>query len=279
MSAAREVTTVVTRQPTMEGAGVRLHRVFGFGATPKLDPFLLLDDFGSDNPDDYLAGFPWHPHRGIETVTYMLAGEVEHGDSLGNRGVIRSGDVQWMTAGSGIVHQEMPLRFEGRMRGFQLWVNLPARLKMQAPAYQEHPQDVMPVEIRAGGVRVKVIAGTTTQGVRGPVATEATDARYFDVALPAGTSFEEPLPSGLAGFAVVYEGAVRFADGRGVDAVGLAELGAGDTVRFAAGDAPARALFIAGKPLREPVFWHGPFVMNTRDEILQAIADYQDGKF
>jgi hypothetical protein len=266
--------------PTSDGAGVRLTRLMGGSPDlPSIDPFLMLDHFDSPEAQDYLAGFPDHPHRGFETVTYMLEGRLRHRDNHGHEGVVESGGVQWMTAGRGLVHSEMPEQEDGRMRGFQLWVNLPARLKMQAPAYQEHPQDVMPVEIRAGGVRVKVIAGTTTQGVRGPVATEATDARYFDVALPAGTSFEEPLPSGLAGFAVVYEGAVRFADGRGVDAVGLAELGAGDTVRFAAGDAPARALFIAGKPLREPVFWHGPFVMNTRDEILQAIADYQDGKF
>jgi len=266
--------------PTSDGAGVRLTRLMGGGTDlPSIDPFLMLDHFDSPEAQDYIAGFPDHPHRGFETVTYMLEGRLRHRDNHGHEGVVDSGGVQWMTAGRGLVHSEMPEQENGRMRGFQLWVNLPARLKMQAPAYQEHPQAAMPVEMRDGGVRVTVIAGATAQGARGPVSTAATDARYFDVTLPAGGSFEEPLAEGLAGFVVVYEGAVRFADGRGIDAVGLAELGAGDTARFAAANGPARALFIAGRPLREPVFWHGPFVMNTRDEILQAIADYQDGKF
>jgi hypothetical protein len=266
--------------PTSDGAGVRLTRLMGGTPDlPSIDPFLMLDHFDSPEAQDYLAGFPDHPHRGFETVTYMLDGRIRHRDNHGHEGVIDAGDVQWMTAGRGLVHSEMPEQKDGRMRGFQLWVNLPARLKMQAPGYQEHPGAAMPVEIRDGGVRVKVIAGTTAAGARGPVTTEATDARYYDVALPAGGAFEEPLPAGLAGFVVVYEGSIRFADGRTLDRLGIAELGAGDSVRFEAADGPARALFIAGRPLAEPVFWHGPFVMNTRDEILQAIADYQDGKF
>jgi quercetin 2,3-dioxygenase len=266
--------------PTSDGAGVRLTRLLGTGTgVPSIDPFLMLDHFDSPEAQDYIAGFPDHPHRGFETVTYMLDGRLRHKDNHGHEGVVESGGIQWMTAGRGLVHSEMPEQEDGRMRGFQLWVNLPARLKMQAPAYQEHSKERMPVEARDGGVRVKVIAGTTARGARGPVATEATDARYYDVALPPGATFEESLPAGHAAFVVVYEGAVRFGDGRTLGAVGLAELGPGDAVRFEAVDAPARALVIAGLPLREPVAWHGPFVMNTRDELLQAIDDYQAGKF
>ncbi len=266
--------------PTSDGAGVRLTRLMGEGThVPSIDPFLLLDHFDSPQAQDYLAGFPDHPHRGFETVTYMLDGRIRHKDNHGHEGVIETGDVQWMTAGRGLVHSEMPEQRDGRMRGFQLWVNLPARLKMQAPAYQEHPNAQMPVEVREGGVRVKVIAGTTSRGARGPISTEATEAHYFDVALPDGATFEEPLASDLAGFVVIYEGALRFDDGRTQDKVGIAQLGAGDTVRFTATGGEARALVIAGKPLREPVAWHGPFVMNTREEILQAVDDFQAGRF
>ena len=266
--------------PTSDGAGVRLTRLLGTGtAVPSIDPFLMLDHFDSPEAQDYIAGFPDHPHRGFETVTYMLDGRLRHKDNHGHQGVVESGGIQWMTAGRGLVHSEMPEQEDGRMRGFQLWVNLPARLKMQAPAYQEHPREKMPVEEREGGVRVKVVAGETSRGARGPVATEATAARYFDVMLPAGAAFEEALPAGHAAFVVVYEGVVRFGDGRALDAVGLAELGPGDTVRFEAAGAPARALVIAGLPIREPVAWHGPFVMNTRDELMEAFADYQAGKF
>ncbi len=266
--------------PTSDGAGVRLTRLMGGGTDlPSIDPFLMLDHFDSPEAQDYIAGFPSHPHRGFETVTYMLDGRMRHRDNHGHEGVIEAGDVQWMTAGRGVVHSEMPEQQHGRMRGFQLWVNLPARLKMQPAAYQEHANAKMPVEVREGGVRVKVIAGTTARGARGPIATEATDARYFDLALPAGAAFEEPMPAELAGCIVVYEGTVRFPDGRTQSALGIAELGAGDTVRIEAGGAPARALLIAGRPLREPVAWHGPFVMNTKAEIAQAIEDYQAGRF
>ncbi len=277
---ARNPVRIARGVAASDGAGVRLTRLMGGGTeVPSIDPFLLLDHFDSPEAQDYLAGFPDHPHRGFETVTYMLDGRIRHKDNHGHEGVIEAGGVQWMTAGRGVVHSEMPEQQDGRMRGFQLWVNLPARLKMQPPAYQEHPSDAMPVEPRERGVRVKVIAGATSRGARGPIATEATDARYFDVSLSAGTTFDEPIGADLAAFVVVYEGAVRFDDGRALDAVGIANLGAGDTVRFTADGAPARALVIAGRPLREPVEWYGPFVMNSRAEIMQAVDDYQAGRF
>jgi redox-sensitive bicupin YhaK (pirin superfamily) len=276
----RKPVRVARGVPTSDGAGVRLTRLMGEGTyVPSIDPFLLLDHFDSPRAQDYIAGFPAHPHRGFETVTYMLDGRLRHRDNHGHEGVIETGDVQWMTAGRGVVHSEMPEQREGRMRGFQLWVNLPGRLKMQPPAYQEHPNADMPVETRDGGLRVKVIAGTTSRGARGPISTEATDARYFDVTLPDGATFEEPLAPDLAAFVVVYEGAVRFDDGRTQDKVGIAQLGPGDTVRFTSAGGDARALVIAGRPLREPVAWHGPFVMNTREEILQAVDDFQAGRF
>jgi redox-sensitive bicupin YhaK (pirin superfamily) len=265
---------------TSDGAGVRLTRLMGSGAPmPSIDPFLLLDHFDSPEAQDYLAGFPAHPHRGFETVTYMLDGRIRHKDNHGHEGVIESGGVQWMTAGRGVVHSEMPEQERGRMRGFQLWVNLPADLKMQPPKYQEHPAASMPIEAREDEVQVKAIAGATSRGARGPIATGATDARYFDVSLPEGATFEEPLPADLAAFVVVYEGAIAFDDGRELDKVGIAQLGAGDTVRFTATGGEARTLVIAGKPLREPIAWHGPFVMNTREEIVQAVEDFQAGRF
>ncbi len=266
--------------PASDGGGVRLTRLMGGGTNlPSIDPFLMLDHFDSPQAHDYLAGFPDHPHRGFETVTYMLDGRIRHKDNHGHEGVIESGGVQWMTAGRGVVHSEMPEQERGRMRGFQLWVNLPSRLKMQAPAYQEHSSERMPVETREDGVRVKVVAGATSRGARGPIATEATDARYFDVTLPEGATFEEPLAADVAAFVVAFEGAVRFDDGKTLDKVGIAELGSGDAVRFTAMGGEARALVIAGKPLREPIEWYGPFVMNTREEIMQAVSDYQAGRF
>jgi quercetin 2,3-dioxygenase len=265
---------------TSDGAGVRLRRLMGGGSgLPSIDPFLMLDYFDSPNASDYIAGFPPHPHRGFETVTYMLAGRMRHRDNHGGEGVIETGGIQWMTAGRGIVHSEMPEQTEGLMRGFQLWVNLPAQLKMTAPGYQEHPAAKMPVEQRDGGVRVKVIAGATSRGTAGPVTAPSTDARYFDVELPAGASFEEAIPAEHAALVVVYEGAVRFDDGKDVEALGLAQLGAGDAVRFSAKEKLARALVIAGKPLKEPVAWMGPFVMNTQQELTQAVEDYQAGRF
>lgn len=264
---------------TSDGAGVRLRRLMGGGgALPSIDPFLLLDFFDSPRAQDYIAGFPAHPHRGFETVTYMLAGRMRHQDNKGGEGVIEPGGIQWMTAGRGLVHSEMPEQTDGLMRGFQLWVNLPASRKMTQPGYQEYPSSRMPVESREGGVRVKVIAGSTSQGTAGPVKADATDARYFDVELPEGASFTEPLPGGHAAFVVVHEGNVDIA-GREVQGVSLAQLGAGDAVRFIAVGGPARALLVSGRPLNEPVAWHGPFVMNTTAELMQAIDDYQAGRF
>jgi quercetin 2,3-dioxygenase len=264
---------------TSDGAGVRLRRLMGGGgAVPSIDPFLMLDFFDTPNASDYLAGFPEHPHRGFETVTYMLNGRMRHRDNHGGEGVIEPGGVQWMTAGRGVVHSEMPEQTEGLMRGFQLWVNLPARLKMTAPAYQEHGAERMPVEEREAGVRVKVIAGQTSLGTRGPISAEATQPIYFDIELPQGAEFTEPVAADRAGFVVVHAGQVDVA-GQVIEAVGLSQLGAGDTVRLRAVGGPARALLIAGKPLNEAVAWYGPFVMNTHAEIVQAIEDYQAGRF
>lgn len=264
---------------TSDGAGVRLRRLMGGGgAIPSVDPFLMLDFFDTANAQDYVAGFPPHPHRGFETVTYMLNGRMRHRDNHGGEGVIEAGGIQWMTAGRGLVHSEMPEQTEGLMRGFQLWVNLPARLKMTAPAYQEHGAEKMPVEDRADGVRIKVIAGETSLGTRGPVYAEATQPMYFDIELPQGSGLIERVPADRAALVVVHEGRLVIGD-RTVEAVGLAELGNGDTVAMRAADGPARALLIAGKPLNEPVAWHGPFVMNTYPELVQAVEDYQAGRF
>jgi len=279
MTSPRRITAVLTRTPTIEGAGVRLQRVFG-AADARLDPFLLLDDFGSDDPEDYLAGFPWHPHRGMETVTYMLAGEVEHTDSLGNRGVIRSGDVQWMSAGSGIVHQEMPQRFAGRFRGFQLWVNLPAASKMSEPRYREVPAATIPEVAPGDGVRVKVIAGEVA-GVRGPVREVVAAPELLDVVIAPGAVFEHALPPGHTALAYVVDGAGWFEveQTRQLRAGQLAVLGGGDVVRATAGAGPLRFLLLAGQPLREPVAWRGPIVMNTQEELQTAFREYAAGTF
>ena len=278
MTTPRLATRISRGVPTSDGAGVRLTRLMGGDPRmPSVDPFLMLDYFDSPDASDYLAGFPPHPHRGFETVTYMLNGRMRHKDNHGHEGVIETGGVQWMTAGRGIVHSEMPEQTSGLMRGFQLWVNLPAKLKMQAPAYQEHPAASMPVETR-DGVDVKVIAGTTSRGTKGPVTVEPTGAIYLDLTLPDGAAFAEPLDASYAGFVVVHEGAIVFPDGREVASLGLAELGRGDAVTFTAKGA-ARVLLIAGRPIKEPVAWHGPFVMNTRDELVQAFEDYQAGRF
>jgi redox-sensitive bicupin YhaK (pirin superfamily) len=275
----RPVTRVTRGIQTSDGAGVRLRRLMGGGSgLPSIDPFLMLDYFDSPRAQDYIAGFPAHPHRGFETVTYMLAGRMRHRDNKGGEGVIEAGGIQWMTAGRGLVHSEMPEQAAGLMRGFQLWVNLPAKDKMVAPGYQEFPAGRMPIESRDGGARVKVIAGATSQGTAGPVTAAATDARYFDIELPVGATFTERLPVGHAAFVVVHEGAVEIG-GQTVAAVGLAQLGAGDAARFTAVGGPAKALLVAGQPLNEPVAWHGPFVMNTDEELMQAIDDFQAGRF
>jgi redox-sensitive bicupin YhaK (pirin superfamily) len=273
----RPVTKVVRGQRSSDGAGVRLTRVIGGRALPDLDPFLLFDEFGSDEASDYIGGFPDHPHRGFETVTYMLAGRMRHGDNKGNTGLLGPGSVQWMTAGRGIVHSEMPEQEEGLMHGFQLWVNLPAKDKMTAPRYQDIAPEEIP-EVDAGnGVRVRVIAGRF-RNVSGPVSAVATDPLYLDVALPAGASVEVPLPEDDSAFAYVFEGAATIG-GEQVARGELAVLGNGERAELAAGPAGARLVLIAGRPLREPVAKYGPFVMNTNDEIRQAVSDYQSGRF
>ena len=273
----RQVTKVVRGQRSSDGAGVRLSRVIGGRALPDLDPFLLFDEFRSDEASDYIGGFPDHPHRGFETVTYMLAGRMRHGDNKGNTGLLVPGSVQWMTAGRGIVHSEMPEQENGLMWGFQLWVNLPAKDKMTAPRYQDIPPGEIP-EVDAGnGIRVRVIAGRFGN-VSGPVNAVATDPLYLDVALPAGVSLEVPLPEDDNAFAYVFEGAARIA-GEQVGRGELAVLGRGEKVELEAGPEGARLVVIAGRPLNEPVAKYGPFVMNTADEIRQAVSDYQSGRF
>ncbi|MBN7137708.1 hypothetical protein A7A76_23710 [Lysobacter enzymogenes] len=268
-------------QATSDGAGVRLTRVIGGPQLPDLDPFLLLDEFGTDRPEDYLAGFPEHPHRGFETVTYMLDGRMRHRDNHGNEGVLVPGSVQWMTAGRGLVHSEMPEQEEGRMRGFQLWVNLPAREKMTEPKYQEFAPERIVQLAPAAGVQVKLIAGQIGD-VRGPIRQPATDPVYIDVELQSGAAWEYELPEGHNAFAYVYEGGVSLGDGddaRIVEAQEMAVLAGGSTLKLADGGRGSRLIVVAGRPLREPVARYGPFVMNTKQEIMQAFVDFQEGKF
>ncbi len=292
----RAVTRVVRGLPTSDGAGVKLTRVIGQPALESLDPFLMLDEFGTDNPGDYIAGFPDHPHRGFETVTYMLDGRMRHRDNHGHEGVLVPGSVQWMTAGRGIVHSEMPEQQEGRMRGFQLWINLPAREKMTAPKYQEFGPERIPLAELEGGAHVRVIAGRIG-AVTGPVGQPATDPTYLDIELAPGARFSHALPAGHAAFLYVYEGAIRVGSGASATPVGSHELGVlgeGERIELespapgpsagtgAAIPAPAgasRAILLAGRPLREPVAKYGPFVMSSRQELLQAFEDYQSGRF
>jgi len=294
----RSVKRVAKAQPHIEGAGVRLQRAFGFGDTAEFDPFLLFDDFRNDNPRDYLAGFPWHPHRGIETITYVLAGTVAHGDSLGNRGALGAGDVQWMTAGRGIMHQEMPQGdAQGRMHGFQLWANLPASLKMTAPRYQDIAAQDIPEVIDDDGTRVRVIVGDFW-GKRGPVEGVAADPRYLDVSVPPGQRKRLAVETSRHAFAYVFAGSGTFRDAsdpRGVltesvdgnDGVrreltgnrSLVLFDSGDEVVVQAGDEGIRFLLVSGKPIEEPVAWYGPIVMNTQAELRQAVAELQEGTF
>ena len=277
----RPVIRKLRGQPASDGAGVRLTRVIGSPQLPDLDPFLLLDEFGTDKPEDYLAGFPSHPHRGFETVTYMLDGRMRHRDNHGNEGVLVPGSVQWMTAGRGIVHSEMPEQEQARMRGFQLWVNLPAADKMGAPGYQEYGQERFPETAPATGVTAKVIAGDVG-GVRGPIVQPATDPLYADLRLDAGARFEQPVPAGHTVFAYVYEGSVRFGDGpeaMTVVAQELAVFGEGERVVVEGRSPASRLILVGGRPLREPVARYGPFVMNTQAELRQAFEDFQAGRF
>jgi hypothetical protein len=276
----RRVTSILPSRETIEGAGVHLRRAFGNREVPKLDPFLLLDDFRSQNPADYVAGFPWHPHRGIETVTYMLDGFVEHEDSIGNRGVIGSGDVQWMTSGSGIIHQEMPRSRDGIMGGLQLWVNLPSSSKMMDPRYQEVKQARIPETQAAKGVRARVVSGEVN-GVRGPVRDIVVEPEYLDVQMAPHAAFEHAVKKGHTAFAYLLQGKGRFDVDRGeeIDSEHLVFFGDGDRVRIETLGKPMRFLLISGKPIGEPVAWWGPIVMNTRQELETAIEEFQAGTF
>jgi quercetin 2,3-dioxygenase len=298
MKIIREIQKVWKSRPTIEGAGVHLNRAFGYNQVPDLDPFLLLDDFRSDNPDHYLKGFPWHPHRGIETITYVLGGEVEHGDSMGNSGVISVGDVQWMTAGSGIVHQEMPKGDEKKvLSGFQLWANLPATHKMMEPRYRDVKSRQIPEISLSNGAVVKVICGSVN-GTQGPVQDIVTDPEYLDVTVPAGATFTHPVDRGKKAFAYVIEGDAYFDQSRDAythEVVGqnyfdykrscicgnqtLVLFDDGDEVSVTAENNGVRFLLVSGRPIGEPVAWYGPIVMNTQEELKVAFQEYRDGTF
>jgi len=294
----RPVKQISSAQPAVEGAGVRLHRAFGFGKTNEFDPFLLFDDFRNENPDDYRAGFPWHPHRGIETITYVLAGAVDHGDSLGNTGTLGAGDVQWMTAGSGILHQEMPQGDpKGRMHGFQLWANLPASQKMTAPRYQDITSGDIPEITDDDGTLVRVVCGDFW-GQRGPVEGIAADPSYLDVYVPPNTRKMLPVETSYHAFAYVFQGSGTFRDASDpldapTDRVGpnaadkeadtgnrsLVLFDRGDEVTVQAGEEGIRFLLVSGQPLKEPVAWYGPIVMNTDEELKEAYRELQEGTF
>lgn len=280
MTKIRKIKRISRSRPTIEGAGVRLRRVFGQSDVELVDPFLLLDDFHSSNPADYLAGFPWHPHRGIETITYMLHGEIEHGDSLGNGGVINSGDCQWMTAGSGIIHQEMPQRTEGQLWGFQLWNNLPRAQKMMNPRYRDVKSEQIPEVELDNGVRIKIICGEVN-GIKGPVQDIIGGPEYLDVTVPAKAEFQHHVKVGHTVLAYVIEGDGFFDDDQ-EQLIGREHLiifGDGSEIYTTAGDNPVRFLLISGKPLREPVAWYGPIVMNTDEELQVAFQEYRNGTF
>ena len=277
----RKVNQVIKGMPTTDGAGVELTRVIGQPALPILDPFLLLDAFRSDKPEEYIAGFPPHPHRGFETVTYLLEGRMRHRDNAGHEGVIESGGIQWMTAGQGIVHSEMPEQENGLLEGFQLWVNLPAAHKMDSPSYQEFPKTSIPVETRTNGIEVRVIAGMTSQGTEGPVVQPHTEPLYLDVHLPAGEVFTEDIPESHNAFVYVIQGQVKVNenDPNILKRDELAVLSPGRQISVSSVELDARFLLVAGKPLHEAVARGGPFVMNTPEEIDQAFKDYKAGKF
>ena len=281
-SVTRKLRKLVTGIPATDGAGVKLVRVIGQPALQELDPFLLLDAFRSDNPDDYIAGFPSHPHRGFETVTYLLEGRMRHKDNAGNEGVIEPGGIQWMTAGKGIIHSEMPEQENGRLEGFQLWINLPASHKMTQPAYQEYTVDKIPLETRLG-TSIRVITGETSQGTVGPVSQPLTEPLYLDVSLEANTTFAESIPGQHNAFVYVIQGSVRLENEQGekisVTRDQLAILSQGTAIELESEEQPARFLLIAGKPIGEPIARSGPFVMNSQAELQQAYMDYQSGKF
>jgi redox-sensitive bicupin YhaK (pirin superfamily) len=298
MKTVRKIKKILKSKPTIEGAGVHLNRAFGFYQVPQLDPFLLLDDFRSDDPEHYLPGFPWHPHRGIETITYMLDGYVEHGDSMGNKGVITPGDVQWMTAGSGIIHQEMPKGDKkGRMGGFQLWANLPAKQKMMGPRYRDVKKDTIPQIKRKDGTTIRIISGKVN-GVEGPVTDIVIDPEYLDVSVPAGVTFIHSVKPDHTVLAYIIDGQAYFDKGK--DSFAYEIEGAnyfdfereclmssesvvlyeeGDEINVNTAEEPVRFLLISGKPLKEPVAWYGPIVMNTQEELKKAFEEYNNGTF
>ncbi|GMR17689.1 MAG: pirin family protein [Gammaproteobacteria bacterium] len=282
MAKIRKIKRLFKGQPTMDGAGVDLKRIFGFNEANELDPFLLMDHFGSDNPDHYINGFPWHPHRGIETITYMLEGDVEHKDSLGNTGNLSAGDVQWMTAGSGIIHQEMPKAGpEGRMYGFQLWANLPASHKMMPPRYQDIKSDQIPEVILEDGVSLRVLCGKVG-GIEGPVRDIIIDPEYIDVRVPAGTSFVHPTKPGHTVFIYLFEGEGEsgLEDApTAISANTLVHYEDGEQIRISAKDSALRFIVVAGKPIGEPVAWHGPIVMNKKEELKTAVEEFRNGTF
>jgi quercetin 2,3-dioxygenase len=298
MEETRKIKKVLVSQPTLEGAGVHLHRGFGFREVPMFDPFLMFDDFRQDDPDKYLAGFPWHPHRGIETITYMIRGTAEHGDSMGNKGVIGPGDVQWMTAGSGIIHQEMPKGGkDGRMGGFQLWANLPASQKMMDPRYRDVKRTDIPEAALAGGVTAQVICGTVGK-TRGPVRDIVTDPEYLDVAMPPQAEFVHPTKPGHTVLAYVFEGQSCFSgeakpSSYDVEPASYFDLerkpslgdhsvilfGDGSRIKVVTTDSAVRFLLMSGRPLGEPVAWQGPIVMNTQEELRTAFREYRAGTF
>jgi redox-sensitive bicupin YhaK (pirin superfamily) len=280
VSEIREIKTILKAKPTMEGAGVRLKRVFGFHETEVMDPFLLLDHFGSDNPDDYLKGFPWHPHRGIETITYMIEGKVKHEDSLGNAGTIESGDVQWMTAGSGIIHQEMPHRTDGMMMGFQLWANLPSSNKMMHPRYQDVKEAEIPQVETESGATVRIICGKL-DGTCGPITEIVTEPAYMDVIVPARKKFTHNVTKGHTVFAYVFEGKGYFDDKKEdlIESEHLVLFENGEQIVVKAGDEQLRFLLVSGMPIGEPIAWYGPIVMNNREELDEAFREYREGTF
>jgi len=283
MSNIRKIKKIYKSKPMVEGAGVNLNRVFGFTEPEMFDPFLLMDDFRSDDPEDYIKGFPWHPHRGIETITYVLAGNVEHSDSMGNKGMIGPGDVQWMTAGSGIIHQEMPEGDKsGKMHGFQLWANLPADQKMMDPRYREISADNIPEVKLENGVKIRIIAGNLSE-TKGPVKEVVIEPEFLDVTIPAGTKFSHTVKKGYTVFAYVIVGEGYFSSDQNKEPIvknGMLVLFEdGEEVKVFTEDKSVRLLLISGKPLREPVAWNGPIVMNTRDELRIAFEEYDNGTF
>ena len=281
MSKSRKIQKVIRSKPTLEGAGVHLKRAFGFGDTQLFDPFLLFDDFRGDDPEQYIKGFPWHPHRGIETITYVLRGTVDHGDSMGNKGTIGPGDVQWMTAGSGIIHQEMPNGDpNGFMWGFQLWANLPASQKMMDPRYREVTHDQIPEVSLPGGVTIRLISGEVN-GTEGPVRDVVIEPEYLDVMMPPNKEFTHAIPSGHTALAYVFGGEAYFTEDRNALVANehLILFDDGEQVTVATKESPVRFLLLSGNPIREPVAWYGPIVMNTQEELQIAIEEFRNGTF